>query len=500
MCVLRTDCPEGAIRRRREIVICGDLWGEYHNTDLGGTCDEMSTEKTISEQIAELTVSLRYEDLPQDVRKRAAELVLDLLGSMVGSKNIPSSRMATELALELGGPEESTVIGYGRKVAAPNAAFANAIQSYAFDFADDHNESNAHPSVATIPASLALGEKLHASGKEVIEAIALGNEVVCRLGSAFLGKTYYQGFHPSSTCGTFGATISAAKLLKLDSQKTVWSQGIAGSQAAGLMAWNTSGSYTKRLQAGHPAMVGVISALLAQKGYDGPPEIIEGTDGFMQAYSFKRQYDTRYITDDLGKVWTFANSSTKFYPCCRYSGGHLDACLDIVAKHHPDAKKVKKIFVRSSDYTIRLLAAPRKRDPQTVVDTQFSMPWQAAIALIDGKIDTETFTEKNLHRPDVRELMKKVEWIVDEEFERRYPEHYSCAVTVAMEDGQEYTSVVDDPKGDFRNPMTEEEVDEKFTKLARREIGDEGKIQRIIAFVRGIHEADDISELFTLIA
>src|SRR4030042_842655 len=159
----------------------------------------MGENRTISEQIAELAVGLRYENLPAAVRRRAANLVLDLLGSMIGSKNVEASRIATAVALELVGPEESTVVGQGRKVAAPNAAFANAIQGYAFDFDDDHNESNAHPSVATVPASLALGEKLHASGREVIEAVALGNEVVCRLGSAFLGKTYYQGFHPSST-------------------------------------------------------------------------------------------------------------------------------------------------------------------------------------------------------------------------------------------------------------------------------------------------------------
>jgi 2-methylcitrate dehydratase PrpD len=458
------------------------------------------TKNTISEQIAELTMSLRYEDLPAKVRKAAANLILDLLGSMIGSKGVESSRIATELALELGGPTEATVIGYNRRVAAPNAAFANAIQGYAFDFADDHNESNAHPSVASIPASLALGQKLGASGKEVIEAIALGNEVVCRLGSAFLGKTYYQGFHPSSTCGTFGATISAAKLLKLDAEQTVWSQGIAGSQAAGLMAWNTAGSYTKRLQAGHPAMVGVISALMAKKGFNGPSEIYEGTDGFMQAYSFNREYDTSWITNGLGEDWTFAKSSIKVYPCCRYSGGHLDACLDIFEKHHPDPEKIAKIFVRSSDYTILLLAAPRKRDPQTIVDSQFSMPWQSSIALIDGKIDVETFTEKNLHRPDVRSLMTKVDWVVDEEFERRYPAHYSCAVTVTMEDGTEYTSVIDDPKGDYRNPVTQEELEAKFANLARREIADDAKIQRIIAFINNIEQAEDIGELFTLIA
>jgi 2-methylcitrate dehydratase PrpD len=457
----------------------------------------MSDGKPISQLIAELTVRLRYEDLPDKARLHARNLVLDLLGSMIGSKDIESSRIATELALELDGPAESTVVGHGRKVAAPHAAFANALQGYAFDFADDHNESNAHPSVATIPVSLALGEKLHATGKQVIEAIALGNETVCRLGSAFLGKTYYQGFHPSSTCGTFGATISAARLLALDVPQIVNAQGIAGSQVGGLMAWNTSGSYTKRLQAGHPAMVGILSALMAQKGFNGPPEIIEGQDGFMQAYSYQLQYDTRWITDGLGETWTFADSSIKVYPCCRYSAGHLDACLDIVARYHPDWHKIQRIFIRSSDYTIRLLAMPRKRDPQNVVDCQFSMPWQAAIALIDGKIDVDTFVPANIFRPDVRELMQKVDWVVDDEFERRYPEHYSCAVHVTMEDGTEYTSVVDDPKGDYRNPVTQQDLENKFRNLALHQL-DAARVERIVQFVTHIEDVQDIGELFAL--
>ncbi len=459
----------------------------------------MTTEATISEKIAELSVDLQYDDLPEVAQIKAANLILDLLGSVIGSKRIESSRIAAQIALELDGPEESTVVGYGRKVAAPHAAFANAIQGYAFDFTDDHNESNSHLSAATVPAGLALGEKLRASGRELVEAVALGMEVVSRFGSAFLGKTYYQGFHPTSTCGTFGATVAAAKLLKLDVQQTVHSLGIAGSQVGGLMAWNTSGSYTKRLQAGHPAMVGIISAMMAEKGFNGPPAIIEGEDGFLQAYSYNREYDTSWIMDGLGERWAFAKTSIKVYPCCRYSAGHLDACLDVASRFQPDPGTIERVLIRSSDYTIRLLARPRKTDPQNVVDTQFSMPWQAAIALIDGKIDVETFTEKNIHRPDVRQLMQKVEWVVDDEFERRYPEHYSCAVTVTMEDGTAFTSEVEDPKGDWRNPVSQEDLEEKFTHLAAREIEETERIGRIIDFVTGIHAVDDVSKLFTLI-
>ena len=455
----------------------------------------------ISERIADVVVGTRFEDLPANAVNKAKELALDSLGSMIGSRDINSSKIATEVALELGGPAESTVVGRGKKVAAPNAAFANAIQAYAFDFLDDHNESNSHPSAATIPASLALGEKLHRSGKEIIEAIALGNEVVCRLGASFLGKTYYQGFHPTSTCGMFGATISAAKLLKLNREQTVWSMGIAGSMTAGLMAWKAGGSITKRLQAGHPAMCGIIAAVMAQKGYDGPDTIFEGEDGFLNAYSYQREYDANIITDNLGEKWDFVTSSIKVYPCCRYSGGHLDACLEIVSKYHPEPEKIKKIFIRSSKYTLILLTEPleRKINPKSMVDLQFSMPFQAAIAFVRGKVGVDEFTLENARDPIVKDLIRKTEWVEDAEFEQRYPEHYSSAVAVTMEDGTEYTSVIDDPKGDWRNPVTHKDIENKFTGLVKKIIVDKGRIEEIINYVNNLERQTSISDLFSLV-
>jgi 2-methylcitrate dehydratase PrpD len=461
----------------------------------------MSKEMKISERIADVVVGIRFEDLPENAVNKAKELVLDSLGSMIGSRDIPSSRIATGVALELGGPAESTVVGPGKKVAAASAAFANAIQAYAFDFIDDHNESNCHPSAATIPASLALGEKLGCNGRQIIEAIALGNELVCRLGAAFLGKTYYQGFHPTSTCGMFGATASAGKLLNLDQQKIVWSMGIAGSMTSGLMEWKAGGSITKRFQAGHPAMCGIIAAMMAQRGYDGPSTIFEGEDGFLNAYSFKRQHDAKFITNNLGKEWEFVKSSIKVYPCCRYSGGHIDACLEIANKYHPAPEKIKKIFIRSSNYTLKLLAEPveRKMKPQNVVDLQFSMPFQAAIALVRGKAGVDEFTMESANEPLVMQLMERTEWVEDAEFERRYPEHYSSAVAVTMEDGTEYSAVVDDPKGDWRNPVTHQDIENKFTVLVKRITDDEGRINEITDYVNTLETQASIGDLFSLI-
>ncbi len=456
------------------------------------------SEQKIAESMADLAIATTYQVLPEEVVEYVKTLVLDVLGSMIGTRDIVSSRIAADLALEFGGPCESTILGRKQKVAAVNAAFANAIQAYGFDFIDDHNESNAHPSAATIPVSLVLGEASQHSGKELIEAIALGNELVCRLGSGYLGQMYYQGFHPTSTCGTMGAAVSAAKLLKLNRKQIIYSQGIAGSMVAGLMAWNSVGSYTKRLQAGHPAMCGIIAAKMAQKGFNGPNDIYEGVDGILHAYSHKDQYDAELVTRELGETWMFRTSSIKVYPCCRYSGGHLDACLEIVEKYKPDPRQIKKIFIRSSKYTIRLLAEPRKWDPQNVVDSQFSMPYQAAIAFVRGKVGVEEFTEGSLRDPLVGQLMKIVGVIVDEEFERRYPDQYSSAVTVTMKDGNEYTAVVDNPKGDKRNPVSHQDVENKFRSLASPVIGNDVRVQKIIDTINDLESIENIAELIRL--
>ncbi|MFT3952184.1 MAG: MmgE/PrpD family protein [Oscillospiraceae bacterium] len=457
------------------------------------------TEKKIAQKIAALTVGLSFEDLPAYAVNHAKTLTLDVLASMVGTRNVITSQIARETAEELGGAAECTLVGSSKKVSAPNAAFANAIQCYGYDFVDDHNESNAHPSPATFPVSLALAEKLKKSGKEFIEAVCLGNEVVCRLGSAYLGDMYYQGFHPTSTCGSMGAAVSAAKLLGLDETATVYVQGIAGSTVAGLMAWNSEGSFTKRFQAGHPAMNAVICAYLAQKGFNGPSDIYEGKDGILHAYSYLDHSDTKFLTEGLGEKWEFASSSIKVYPCCRYSGGHLDACLELVHQYSPDPEQIEKISIRSSKYTMRLLAEERKWQPHNIVDLQFSMPYQAAIAFVNGKVTVDEFDVKYIDDPLVRSLMERMTVTEDLEFEARYPEHYSSAVKITLRGGMEYEAVIDDPKGDWRNPVTFDDVKNKFRALANRVYASPERTERIIAYVEALEQQPDLSALMALV-
>jgi len=329
--------------------------------------------------------------------------------------------------------------------------------------------------------------------------VAMGNEVVCRMGTAYLGDMYYQGFHPTSTCGMMAASVTAAKLLGLDVQKTIYAQGIAGSMVSGLMAWNTEGSFTKRLQAGHPAMNAIIAARMASKGFNGPSDIFESKDGLLHAYSFQDHYDPKYITEGLGEDWTFTKSSIKVYPCCRYSGGHLDACLEIVAKHHPKAEDIEKIEIRSSKYTMHLLAEPCKWAPRNIVDLQFSMPYQAAIAFKNGQFTVDELNEDYINDELVKRLIASTTVVMDDEFERRYPAHYSSAVTITMKDGTQYTATVDDPKGDWRNPVTYEDVVNKFRYLANRTYGDSARTEAIVEFVNSLENQPDMSKLMELV-
>ena len=455
--------------------------------------------KTIAAQIAEVAVATTYDKLPAEAVTKAKMLTLDVLASMVGTRNVISSEIAREISEELAGPAEATIVGSKDKVAAPNAAFANAIQCYGLDFVDDHNESNAHPSPATFPVGMALSESLKKSGKDYIAAVAMGNEVVCRMGTAYLGDMYYQGFHPTSTCGMMAASVTAAKLLGLDVQKTIYAQGIAGSMVSGLMAWNTEGSFTKRLQAGHPAMNAIIAARMASKGFNGPSDIFESKNGLLHAYSFQDHYDPKYITEGLGEDWTFTKSSIKVYPCCRYSGGHLDACLEIVAKHHPKAEDIEKIEIRSSKYTMHLLAEPCKWAPRNIVDLQFSMPYQAAIAFKNGQFTVDELNEDYINDELVKRLIASTTVVMDDEFERRYPAHYSSAVTITMKDGTQYTATVDDPKGDWRNPVTYEDVVNKFRYLANRTYGDSARTEAIVEFVNSLENQPDMSKLMELV-
>ncbi len=460
---------------------------------------KQSTDKKIAEVLAEFVVGHKYDDLPKETIEKVKEYIVDVTGCMVGGSKEPQAEALIAVMKEMEGSPESTVLAHGFKTSTMNAALLNGTMGHIFDYDDDHREGTMHPTVVVFPAVFALGEKMNASGKEVTRALILGLEVMIRVGESFLGKSYYQGFHPTGTCGVFGAAAGCAALLGLDVKRTTYALGLAGSFTAGTQEWSTEGSWQKPLQAGHPAMFGVLSALLAEKNFIGARTVFEGPSGFIRAHSFKDIFDYGRMTDTLGKKWEMMDTSIKVHACCRFGGPIADCAIDLY-KQGVRAKDVKSIVAKVCDFTIRVLCTPpeSKYKPITHVDAQFSLPYTIAVAICKNKTGPEEFKEKVLNDPEVLELAQKITWELDPEAEAVYPKAYPATVVATLNDGKKFSAHVDYPKGDPENPVLMEEIESKFNYLTGKFMSNEKRLD-IISKMKRFERIGNISEIADLL-
>jgi 2-methylcitrate dehydratase PrpD len=277
---------------------------------------------------------------------------------------------------------------------------------------------------------------------------------------------YALGFHPTQTCGVFGAAITVSKLLGLTADQTLAAVGIAGSMAAGSMEFLAEGAWTKRIHPGLAARNGIEAALLAAEGFTGPRNIFEGRDGFLHGYS--RNPMPERLTADLGKSYEILHTAVKPHACCRYMQGPIDAVLDLVRAHGIRPDQVHKIEIAVLEAGWAIVAEPRdqKYNPQSVVDAQFSMPFGAAVAVICGAAGLDQFTLEQIRSPRVREMMQKVVLMKDDRLEEAFPREWPARATIQLENGQQYERFVRYPKGDPENPLTWDEMAAKFRSLA----------------------------------
>jgi 2-methylcitrate dehydratase PrpD len=456
-------------------------------------------EKRIAEVLAEFLVREKFDDLPRETVEKVKEYVLDVIGCTVAASKQPQIKALLEVLRTEGGKPHSSVFAHGFKTSVMNAAMLNGTMGHTFDFDDDHREGTMHPSVAVFPAVFALGEKLNVKGKEFLRSFILGLEVMIRMGESLLGKSYYQGFHPTGTCGVFGAAAGCATLMGLDVTRTKYALGIAGSFSAGTQECTGEGAWQKPLQAGHPAMGGVLAASLAEKSYIGSGTVFDGPSGLIKALSFKDQYDYSRITETLGKKWEMMDTSIKVHACCRFSGPVADCALDLY-RQGVRAKDVKKITAKVGDFTVRMLCNPieRKLRPVTHVDAQFSLPWAIAVAISKNSTGINEFKGETLHDPEVLALAEKVAWEIDPAAEAMYPKAYPATLMAELNNGRTYQAHVDYPKGDPENPTTKEEILSKFNSLTEK-FFDRKRREKIIATVNRLEKLSNLTKLADLV-
>jgi 2-methylcitrate dehydratase PrpD len=447
----------------------------------------------ITKKLAKFCAELRFDALSPEVVDRAKYFALDFVGVAARGSLEDSTKAMYRFVKEMGPATKGGVI-IGTKMRAPYhyAALANGTSSHSLELDDVTNEASLHPGVAIFPAAFAACEMANKNGKRLIEGVALGYDVMIRLGKALGPKEHYsRGFHPTGTCGTFGATATAAKILGLNEAQMVSAFGIAGSQAAGSMEFLAQGAWTKRMHPGWAAHNGIIASLLAKKGFKGPSTILEGRDGFLHAYSLNA--DANKVLEGIGSSFEIMRTSIKPHACCRYMQPPIDAILKIIKEHQIKAEEVEKVTLGILRAGFPIIVTPEelKYNPKSVVDAQFSMPFGAAVALLYGKAGLKEFQVGVIQSQPVREMMRKVECVVDPELERTFPKQWRATAEIVTTNGKSYSTTVEYPKGDPENPLSWEEMTERFHEFTGQVMKKDQRL-KIVEEVRGLEGIKDL--------
>jgi 2-methylcitrate dehydratase PrpD len=409
------------------------------------------------------------------------------MGCALAAHRLGEARTAVEVASGLGGPPEALIVGAAR-VAAPNAALANGALMHALDFDDTHADALLHVTATVVPAALAVAEANRVSGSEFLTACVAGFEVVSRLGRVVRHGFHARGFHATSVCGVFAAALVTSKLEHLGEQETVDALGVAGSLAAGSLQFLLDGTSTKQLHPGLAAHGGVIAARLAAAGASGPERILEGENGLYRSYA-EREVAPEELVSDLGAVWESSRITLKPYPACQLSHASLDA-LDAAGATAEEVRSVTFLVPRDSVPTV-CEPLEAKRRPKTPYEAKFSLPWCAAVLLIDGTITIDSFEQPSLERPEVLELADRIGYQATD------PGVAAAAAPgearVVLRDGTELRGFVDTSRGAPSMPLNEEEVRQKFA-INAGDINDQ-----LVGSVLGLDAVEDISHLTALI-
>ena len=449
----------------------------------------------LTDRLASFYSALDYESLSPQVVDRAKYFCLDYLAVAFRGSRTPSSAAMQRVVKTLSDNGASVIMGTSLRAAPEYAALANGTAAHSLEMDDVQNDSSLHPGVATFPAAFACGDMKRVGGCEFITAVTAGYDMMVRLGRALDPRKHYaRGFHPTGTCGTFGAAVVASRLLDLEAPQSTWALGIAGSQAAGSLEFLAQGAWTKRMHPGWAAHSGLIATLLAKEGFTGPTTILEGRDGFLHGYS--DDVDVSKVDEGLGDLFYINKVSIKPHACCRYKQGPIDCVLRIVREHGLKAQEVDKVRVGVLKAGFDVVASPeeQKRNPQNVVDAQFSMPFGAAVAILYGRGSLEEYTEEVLARPEVAELMSKVQCVQDPSLEVNYPSRWPAWVEVETRDGRNLRSELEYPWGDPENALSWDELKGKFRDLTRSIIPS-GRQDQIIEAVESLEVLEDIRPL-----
>ena len=451
----------------------------------------------LTRYVAEFIVNTKYENIPEDVIEIGKKTILDGFGLAVAGSNSVSGPRIRKYISTLGCPGgQASVIGTSMKTLPRFAALANGISIHADDY--DDTGSGVHVAAPVLPAAFALCELGNRSGKDLMLAFHVGVEVENRIGEAMSPRHNEDGFHTTGTCGSFGSAAAAAKLLGFNASQTARTLGIAASEASGLR--DNFGTMTKPFHAGHAAENGVVAAGLVQVGWTAAEDILEAPLGFFQAGG--GTYDPSLLANKLGKPWMFVSPGDliKRFPCGTIQQAFMDETLRLMKENNITAAGVEKVEIGGNRSNNATLFHHR---PTTGLEGKFSMEYAVTIILLQGKAGLADFTDAVVQRPDVQDLLHRTNFVVDPDFNKAEGRGDNLQtvlvepgiIRIYMKDGRVIKGITGPSKGSPQNPMTYEEVADKFRGNAEFAKLPGQKAEFIINQVKSLENLSDISKL-----
>jgi 2-methylcitrate dehydratase len=424
----------------------------------------INIEKSISRQIAEFVVNLRYNDLPEGVINQVKRFLYDSIGCAYGGYHTKDVKILRKIYKDIGGKKESTLIGFGDKLPAINSTLVNSLMIRALDFNDIYwKEDPSHPS-DLIPAALSVGELTNSSMKDVFTAIVLAYEFEQRLCEFGKPGVRERKWH-HATLTQFVSPIVAGRLLKLNVDQMVNAIGINGSHNH-TIGCPTAGKLTMMKNTVDPMAVqsGVVAALMAKNGYTGTEAVFDGKEGLMDV--FGPNWDTGKLLDGLGSNYKILECGMKAFPTEALTHTHITATLKVVTKNNINYDQIDSVTVTTIARACDILFDPHKYRPESRETADHSLPYCIATALVDKKVTTDSFSEKKLKDPGIWEVIDKIKGEASFEFEKMFPAKQPSRVVVKTKDGREFSEYLEYPKGDPREPMTIGDLENKFNSLS----------------------------------
>ena len=444
--------------------------------------------------LAEYVCKTSFPALPKEVVQKAKGIVLDTLGCAIAGYTLASQefRWIYDPVKEMGGNPESTVLIEGMKTSAPQAAMVNGTLIHTIDFDDTHMGSIAHLGAPVVSSALAMGEKVGADGPSLIAAMVLAYEVAGRIGRAVM-LSHYKYWHPTGTLGTIAAAVVSSKLLGLNSDQTDQAISLAADGASGMRYCIDFGDFSKSLHPGLSAWNGIMAAQIIRKGAVGPKGLLEYKSGFCQAYS--DEPNLKSLTENLGTFYETRTDSLKAFPTILISHTPIQGTIKLMKNGNLRLEEVEAIHLRVTP------TAPGQGlnySPDSPLAARLSIPYCTSMAAAEGHISMEQFREDKVTDPKIREFMKRITVEPAPEFHQKYPGTLAARVDIRTKDGRQFQEEIIYPKGHPENPMTDEEIKDKFRLLSLNTL-DRVQTEKIAEKVYDLEWVERTDELIQLL-